>query len=193
MFKLLILDIDGVMTNGTKTYDREGNVLSKSFNDRDWTAIKKFKAAKIPVVFLSGDPWNETIAKKRNIDFYCSKGENGLLDKARFASIFEKKYKVHRKDMAYVGDDFFDLDIMKLVGWIFCPMDGNSDVQRYVARQTNDNYPEDEHHWFYLCRHILDRKGGEGVIDSLFAVCEDKYNLKRPSEMDIRILDAVEK
>lgn len=49
--KLLILDIDGVMTNGTKVYDDDHNVLSKSYNDKDFTAIKIFKQMGIDVCF----------------------------------------------------------------------------------------------------------------------------------------------
>ncbi len=43
MNRLLILDVDGVMTDGTKTYGIRGEVLSKRFCDHDFTAIKKFK------------------------------------------------------------------------------------------------------------------------------------------------------
>ena len=39
MFKLLILDVDGVLTTGSKTYDLEGNVISKEFNDKDFTCL----------------------------------------------------------------------------------------------------------------------------------------------------------
>ena len=64
MIKLLILDIDGVLTDGTKTYDKDHNVLSKRFMCKDFTAIKKFIAANIDVVLISGDKWNEKMAKK---------------------------------------------------------------------------------------------------------------------------------
>ena len=41
---LLILDVDGVLTDGKKYYDNTGKVLLKTFCDRDFTAIKKIKA-----------------------------------------------------------------------------------------------------------------------------------------------------
>ena len=68
MIKLLVLDIDGILTNGKKTYDKYGNIISKSFCDKDWTAIKRFKSLGVEVMFLSGDPFNEGVANKRNID-----------------------------------------------------------------------------------------------------------------------------
>ena len=42
--KLLILDVDGVLTDGKKTYNKNHEVLSKSFLCKDFTAIKRFMA-----------------------------------------------------------------------------------------------------------------------------------------------------
>ena len=42
MVKLLILDVDGVLTDGTKHYDKEHNVLSKKYLCKDFTAISMF-------------------------------------------------------------------------------------------------------------------------------------------------------
>ena len=65
-FDLLVLDIDGVMTDGTKAYGRNGRAFSKRYCDRDFTAIKRFKAAGVEVVFLSGDKSvNEAMARRR--------------------------------------------------------------------------------------------------------------------------------
>ena len=66
MIKLLILDVDGIMTDGIKYYDREGTVKLKTFCDKDWTAIKRFRAIGINVVFLTGDPYNVSILENRN-------------------------------------------------------------------------------------------------------------------------------
>ena len=68
MIKLIVLDVDGILTDGKKYYNRDGDVVMKTFCDKDWTAIKRFRAMDIPVVFLTGDPFNESIA--RNINIY---------------------------------------------------------------------------------------------------------------------------
>ena len=52
--KLLILDIDGVLTDGTKVYDREHNPIHKTFRCKDFTAIKRFIAAGVKVIMPSG-------------------------------------------------------------------------------------------------------------------------------------------
>jgi 3-deoxy-D-manno-octulosonate 8-phosphate phosphatase (KDO 8-P phosphatase) len=83
MLKLLVIDIDGVMTDGTKTYGIDGKVISKRFNDKDFTAIKRFKASNVKVCFLSGDRnVNEAMANDRNVDFYHSRMKtDGILNK----------------------------------------------------------------------------------------------------------------
>ena len=65
--RLLILDVDGILTDGTKVYNKDHNVLSKRFMCKDFSAIKRFMAAGIKVIMISGDSWNRDMAKKRNI------------------------------------------------------------------------------------------------------------------------------
>ena len=48
-----------------KYYDRDGNVVIKNFCDKDWTAIKRLRAIGIPVLFITGDPYNEMILSNR--------------------------------------------------------------------------------------------------------------------------------
>ena len=79
MIKLVILDVDGVMTDGKKYYDRDGNVVLKNFCDKDWTAIKRFRAIGIPVVFLTGDPFNATILKNRNLPYVVNRGDGFVI------------------------------------------------------------------------------------------------------------------
>ena len=102
--KLLILDIDGVMTDGTKEYDKDHNVLSKKFLCKDFTAIKRFSAAGIKVVLLSGDSWNRTMAEKRQLPFFCTRDENLSLDKSIYIDKFESMFGIDRDEMAFVGD-----------------------------------------------------------------------------------------
>lgn len=196
--KLVIIDCDGVLTDGKKVLDRDGNVLSKTFNDKDWSGIKKIKAAGLRVVMLSGDPWNEKIAKNRNIDFYCSKGKglNGTLDKAMFVKIFEDDYKVRKEEMAYIGDDYFDLDIMREVGFVFCPKDANSDVIEHVMNRSYGLYSANYSPNGTLINSsnpfILDRNGGDGVMDCLYFIL-NRWGLEAPSEKLVRNIDAMEK
>lgn len=175
MIKLLILDIDGVMTDGTKMYDLDGNVFGKKYNDKDFTAIKRFIASGVKVCFLSGDVnVNEAMAKKRNIDFYYSRGSNGIIDKAAFIPIFEEKYNVTADEMAYVGDDYFDLSIINKLFYTYCPSDSPLCVKDAV-------------------NVVLSPKAGDAVIANLYDLLTSFGTIKEASDEDINILDKNEK
>jgi len=169
---LLILDVDGVLTDGTKVYDSEHNVLSKRYVCKDFTAIKRFVAAGVKVVFLSGDIFNKSMAEKRNIDFYCSRGEDLSLDKSRFIPIFSEKYKVEPKDMFFVGDDYFDLSIINSLKNTYCP----SDAPKSVKEQ---------------CLKVLQNRGGDGVIVELYDILSGEL-FEDASEEEVSDLDKKE-
>ena len=145
MFKLLILDVDGVLTTGCKTYDLEGNVISKEFNDKDFTAIKRFKEKGLKVCFLTADDRvNRIVAKNRNIDFYYVR-EMTKKNKVETLPYLTSKYKVTLDEIAYIGDDINDLEVLQAVG-LSC-MPSSSPI---LHRTTPDI--------------ITQRKGGEGAF-----------------------------
>jgi 3-deoxy-D-manno-octulosonate 8-phosphate phosphatase (KDO 8-P phosphatase) len=147
--KLFILDVDGILTDGTKVYDYNHNVLTKRFSCKDFTAIKRLIGAGINVVMVSGDNFNSQMAKKRNIEFYCSRNEDLSLDKSRYVDLFMDKYNLKQEEIAFIGDDYFDLSIIKRLKYSFCPSDSPKIVK--------DN-----------CHVVLDSKGGNNVIVELY-------------------------
>lgn len=174
-FKLLILDVDGVLTDGTKYYNSNGKVVGKAFNDKDWTAIKRFRALGISVIALSGDLYNKNIIQQRDLDFYFSK-QNGILSKKEFIPVFIETYNVRTEEMAYVGDDYFDLDIAGRVGQNFCPSDAESDFAAFCA-QTGK---------------ILSASGGKGVVAELFKEYKHTFGFLE-DDMLIRLIDSRDK
>lgn len=174
-FKLLILDVDGVLTDGTKLYDLNGRVSHKRFNDKDFTAIKRFTCAGVKVVWLSGDDAvNRSVAASRGIPFFNARcTSDGVICKASFVPVFADRFGVPSKDMAYVGDDYFDLDIMLAVRYRYCPQDATADVLR-------------------VCEHrVLNRKGGEGVVAALYERYRQANDLIDDAEA-VRLADAKE-
>tara|TARA_R100000908_G_C3753608_1_gene147959 strand:- start:183 stop:653 length:471 start_codon:yes stop_codon:yes gene_type:complete len=147
--KLIILDIDGVLTNSCKTYNLEGEVISKDFNDKDFTAIKRFKENGISVCFLSADNRvNKQIAKSRKIDFYYTRDFN-VKDKIELLPVIKKDYNVDINDIIYVGDDLPDYKIIKALKYTYCPSDSILKIKNNV-------------------KTILKRSGGTGVIAELY-------------------------
>lgn len=160
MPKLLLLDVDGVMTDGTKIYGPDGKVFGKRFCDHDFTAIKKFQADGWAVVWLSADKTvNEAVAADRNIRFCYSRLPDGTIDKVHWYKFLVEDYNVNPKDVVYVGDDLLDLPVMKAVvdggGRAFYP--ANAVPQFRWMMHNND----------YLATK-LSGNGGEGAVMSLY-------------------------
>jgi|TARA_A200000159_G_scaffold163823_1_gene191389 3-deoxy-D-manno-octulosonate 8-phosphate phosphatase (KDO 8-P phosphatase) len=154
MIKLLILDVDGIMTDGVKYYDKEGVVKLKTFCDKDWTAIKRFRAIGIDVVFLTGDPYNVSILENRNLHVIANRGSGFHSDKKNYLDAILDEYKCTAKETAYVGDDLFDLGIMKRVKYSYCCRDS----PRCVRDTAN----------------ILSTEGGKNAIMHLYDTLELK-------------------
>lgn len=154
MFKLLILDVDGVLTSGRKTYDKDHNVLSKEYCDKDFTAIKRFIANGIPVILLSGDKnCNEGMAYARGLPFYFSERKKGKIDKlSKFHEICYK-YNVSPDQVCALGDDWHDLQILQKVKYRYCPKDAIQEVKN-------------------ICQ-VLPRDGGNGVVAELAALYKE--------------------
>jgi 3-deoxy-D-manno-octulosonate 8-phosphate phosphatase (KDO 8-P phosphatase) len=161
MIKVLLLDFDGVLTDGKKLYDQTGRCLYKSASDKDFTAIKRFRAAGIPVVVLSGDPWNEAILKNRNIPCFVSR----KIQKEEFLQQICSLYGAGASEIAFVGDDIFDLALLKLVGHPFVTKD--SSIKSYFTSEQ-----------------ILERDGGCCVIAELFSVCRQRGLIPNISDED---------
>ncbi len=163
-FKLLILDVDGVLTNGRKTYNVHHEVISKEFCDKDFTAIKRFQSAEIEVLLLSGDRFNIGMANSRHIPFWNAKDFSKQLDKHKAALEISKRYRISLDDIAYVGDDYYDLSLLDYVGYSYCPSDAAEIVKNSV-------------------KTVINRKGGEGVVEGLYELVKDKIIQRFPYEL----------
>jgi 3-deoxy-D-manno-octulosonate 8-phosphate phosphatase (KDO 8-P phosphatase) len=174
LIKLVILDVDGVLTDGSKYYDNSGNGVYKTFCDKDFTAIKRLVSRGVKVCFLSGDNnVNQAVAENRNIDFYYSRGKN----KTQFLEEFSQKYNCSRSEMAAIGDDLFDLDLLKSVGHSYCPSD--------ACRELRDSDGD------IIC---LNSKGGKNVIMELFYTLCDSNLIPAQDNLDkFQSLDNEEK
>jgi len=149
MYKLLIIDIDGVLTNGCKTYDLLGNVINKKFNDKDFTAIKRFKNKGLNVCFLTADDRvNRSIASSRKVDFYYTRDFH-VEDKVEFLKFLLTKYIAHKDEVIYIGDDLPDYKIIKELKHTYCPSDAINLIKN-------------------TAKHTLSRSGGTGVIAELY-------------------------
>ncbi len=163
-FKLLVIDIDGVMTDGTKNYDLEAKISGKRYCDLDFTAIKRFKAAGIKVCFLSGDKnVNEKMAASRKVDFYFARAASGNIDKSLFLPQLAEQYKVAIDEIAYIGDDYYDLSIIENLKYTFCPATAIQCIKDRVMK-------------------VLPCPGGHGAIAALYDEFRSVLNYSFPTD-----------
>jgi 3-deoxy-D-manno-octulosonate 8-phosphate phosphatase (KDO 8-P phosphatase) len=152
--RLLLLDVDGVLTSGRILYTAGGEE-AKSFDVKDGLGIRMVKAAGVRVGLISGrkSAAVERRAAELNID-YC---HTGVKDKkALLASILEQA-ECSPAQAAFVGDDIVDLAIMKAVGLAVAVADAHETVKQHadlVTRRPGGRGAVRE-----ICERILVAKG----------------------------------
>jgi 3-deoxy-D-manno-octulosonate 8-phosphate phosphatase (KDO 8-P phosphatase) len=109
--KLLLLDVDGVFTNGWLIYDSKGDAL-RCFDSQDGTGTLLLKAMGIPTVLITIKPSKpiQRRAEELGMGLYVAMPKDKVLDEIL------RKYHVTPEEVCYVGDDIADLGIMKRIG-----------------------------------------------------------------------------
>lgn len=140
--KLILTDIDGVWTDGGMYYDCT-DIELKKFNTYDSAGVLFAHCLNIPVGILTGEDTNivKRRAKKLKIDYcFC-----GVKDKVKTASELCLELGIKLDDVAFIGDDMNDLNLLKKVGWAGVP----KSAPQYIYCNSTLN---------------LQKKGGEGVF-----------------------------
>jgi YrbI family 3-deoxy-D-manno-octulosonate 8-phosphate phosphatase len=138
--KVIITDVDGVLTDTGIYYGNDGEAL-KRFSIRDGMGVERLrKYAGIETIIVTGENSNtvRTRAEKLKItEFYL-----GVKKKEEVLEIIKKKNGFEKENIAYIGDDSNDYDVMKLCGFTATPADGMSfikDISDYVC-ETKAGY-----------------------------------------------------
>lgn len=144
--KMLVLDIDGVMTDGGMYVSSDGKEMKK-FNTKDGMGIKQ--AMKNGIVC-------GIISSGKNIDLVQYRADMlgidrifvGTKEKLPILQGWCKELNINMADVAYIGDDINDLDILKLVGLAVCPADAVPEIKD-------------------ICSLILKTNGGQACVREL--------------------------
>jgi YrbI family 3-deoxy-D-manno-octulosonate 8-phosphate phosphatase len=145
--RLILFDIDGVLTDGKAAYNEKGEVISKTYNQKDITGLRRLKN-ELNI--------NVALSKRRKFPFLHvnhSKGEN----KSQKLNDICFDFNTPASQVGFVGDDIQDLEIMKRVGFAFCPEDAIPEIKRISC--------------------VLPVKGGEGVAAHLFEYLSNSNKL----------------
>jgi 3-deoxy-D-manno-octulosonate 8-phosphate phosphatase (KDO 8-P phosphatase) len=131
--KLLILDVDGVMTDGRITYDNNGEE-SKSFDVKDGHGLKLLQRAGIKVGIITGR--KSAVVERRAAELSIDLVYQGVKDKRVPFNEILKKQSLLPEEVAYVGDDVVDLPVMRRVGFAVTVADAVDDVKPFAHLVT---------------------------------------------------------
>lgn len=129
MIKLLIMDVDGTLTDGGIYYDDAGHEMKK-FYVKDGTGIRIALENGIECMILTGR--ESACVKRRGEELGISYICQGITDKQAFLQNFMKEKGLSGEDIAYIGDDVNDLECMQLVKFRGCPADAAKEVKNTV-------------------------------------------------------------
>ncbi len=132
--KLLLLDVDGVLTDGRLFFSNSGEEI-KAFHSLDGHGIKMLAQAGIKVGIITGR--NSAILEKRALELGVELLYQGRENKLDALNEIRKKTKLDYDKICYVGDDFPDLPVLTTVGLSFSVPQGHADVRSAVDAITD--------------------------------------------------------
>jgi len=140
--KLIVLDVDGTLTDGGIYYDSQGNEM-KRFDVKDGLGIKVALAAGLQIAVITGriSPIVERRVKELGIQHLIQ----GVQKKVPALCGLAENLGLSLGEIAYMGDDLNDLPAMNLVGFRACPADADEQVRE-------------------LCEFVAQKNGGNGAV-----------------------------
>lgn len=112
--KLLLLDVDGVLTDGRIVYDSRGRDL-KFFDVQDGLGVYLLKRCGIPTILITAK--GSRAIKPRAQDMQVEQVFTDVSSKSEVLEKILKRYKITNSEACFVGDDLVDLGIMHKVGF----------------------------------------------------------------------------
>ena len=143
MIKFVVFDFDGVFTDGSVIFDNDNNIIKK-YNVIDGVGIKELKNKDIEVGCISGYKENQSqrnILEHLNIKYF-SMGSN---DKLNILKSWIEPLNITLEEVAFMGDDVNDIEIMNNVKLVGCPNNAHKDCLE-------------------LAQFISGKNGGEGCV-----------------------------
>ena len=155
MIELIVIDVDGTLTDGKIYYSNSGEEI-KAFNIKDGLMIKSWNDLGKKSAIITGRTSKivERRAKELDIGFISQ----GIKNKAKELQTIIEELNISYDEVAIIGDDMNDFSMLKLVEKSFAPYDASSFIYDFVK------YP-------------LNKKGGEGAVAEMIEILlkEDNF------------------
>jgi len=140
--ELIVLDVDGTMTDSRITYSHEGDEI-KSFNVKDGLAIASWRKLGKQVAIITGR--TSSIVERRAKELHIEHFYQGIHNKQEVLEKLLEKLNLTLENVATIGDDLNDLQMLKSAKISFVPRDASIYVERIASV-------------------LLSKKGGDGAV-----------------------------
>ena len=157
MIELLVLDVDGCLTNGGISYTQEGDEF-KTFNVKDGLAIASWIKMGKKVAIITGR--SSKIVTRRAKELGVTHLHQGIKDKKSCLTDILKKEDLTLENVAAIGDDLNDYHLLQSVKLSFTPRDGVQDIQKIVDV-------------------VLFHNGGKGAVREMIELILEKQQEKK--------------
>ncbi len=151
MIKLIILDVDGCLSDGKLIYSAQG-IESKNFNVKDGLGISTWVKIGNQVAIITGR--NSTIVQKRAQELGIQHIYQGIKDKDRVLKELVDSLELNFYEVGAIGDDLNDYNMLELVGRSFTPNDGVKEIKSIVNT-------------------VLSKNGGDGAVREMIDTLVD--------------------
>jgi len=164
VIKLIVLDVDGCLTDGKITYSESG-IESKNFNIKDGLGISSWVKIGNQVAIITGR--SSKIVQKRAEELGIQHVFQGIKDKDRVLIELVKSLELSLEEVGAVGDDLNDFHMLSLVGRSFTPKNGVKEIRNMVDT-------------------TLSLGGGDGAVREMIDILVDENN-QRENFMEVWI------
>jgi 3-deoxy-D-manno-octulosonate 8-phosphate phosphatase (KDO 8-P phosphatase) len=136
MIKMLIMDVDGTLTDGKIYISSQGEIM-KAFSVKDGLGITKLHARGIITVIITAR--NSKIVTERAKELNITEVMQGVHNKVETMNEVATKYNCTLDEIAYIGDDENDLECMNLCKVNGCPADAIDEVKKLAHFVSKHN------------------------------------------------------
>ncbi|MBM3284399.1 MAG: 3-deoxy-D-manno-octulosonate 8-phosphate phosphatase [Candidatus Aminicenantes bacterium] len=164
--KMILMDVDGTLTDGTLFVLPDGEEV-KSYNVRDGLGILLARMAGLKTGIITGK--TSRALERRAAKLRVDELHQGILDKKQVLDSILLKHGLQSNEVAYIGDDLGDLDVIRCVG---------------LAAAVADAHPLIKRHSHFICR----LEGGRGAVREFIEFIlesQEKWGMIREKVKDL--------
>ena len=140
--KLILMDVDGVLTDGSILYSEKGDEL-KIFHVQDGLGIRMARMAGLKTGLITGR--KSQLLQRRAAELKLDVVIQGALNKIPAYESVKKQLTLSDEEIAYIGDDILDLPVLKRVGFSIAPANARDEVKA-------------------ICDYVTVAAGGQGAV-----------------------------